>query len=184
LATAEATVAAARPAGAGASAAYVVISERSEAAYFADEQFAGLSLPSTAKGSTQAITGTFFLTDSGLDTEQTSSFTVDLTTLTSDESRRDRRVQNDGLQTSTYPTATFTVTSLDGYPEAFPEGEEVAFRMTGVMDLHGVQKELAWDVLARNEGNVFTALATVNFLYADFDIPVLNVAGFVSVEKT
>jgi hypothetical protein len=51
-----------------------------------------------------------------------------------------------------------------------------------MMDLHGVQKEITWEVKAKREGSVITALATVNFLFADFGIPVLNVANFVSVE--
>jgi len=55
-------------------------------------------------------------------------------------------------------------------------------QLSGIMDLHGVRKEITWDVKARHEGNVITALATVNFKYADFNIPVLNVANFVSVE--
>jgi polyisoprenoid-binding protein YceI len=52
----------------------------------------------------------------------------------------------------------------------------------GVLDLHGVQKEVTWDVKARRDGNVITGLATVTFPFDDFNIPVLNIAGFVSVE--
>jgi polyisoprenoid-binding protein YceI len=163
--------------------AFTIISERSEAAYFADEELASLGVPSTAKGATKDITGTFYLTEDGLDLDpsQESSFTVDLTTITSNESRRDNRVQNDALQTSQFPTATFTATSVTGYDPAIPEGEEQTLALTGMMDLHGVQKELTWELKARRQGDVITALATVNFLYADFDITPPNIAGFVSV---
>ena len=165
--------------------AFTIISDRSEAAYFADEKLARLSLPSTAKGSTKDITGTFYLTEDGLDLdpERESTFTVDLTTITSDEGMRDRRVQNDALQTSQFPTATFTATDVSGYDPSIPNGEEQNLTLTGIMDLHGVQKEITWDVQARREGNVITALATVNFLYSDFDIQAPNIAGFVSVEE-
>lgn len=168
----------------GGALAFKIIPERSEAAYFANEKLASLPLPSTAKGSTNAIEGTFYLTPDGraFDPTRPSTFTVDLRTLRSDKEMRDRRVQNDGLQTSTYPTATFTATRLSGYDPGIPEGQEQALQLTGIMDLHGVQKEITWDVKARHEGNVITALATVNFKYADFNIPVLNVANFVSVE--
>ena len=163
---------------------FTIISERSEAAYFADEKLASLPLPSRAKGSTTAIEGTFYLTADGiaLDSSQPSTFTVDLTTITSDKDVRDRRVQSDGLQTSQFPTATFTATSVAGYDPSIAGGEEQTLQLTGMMDLHGVQKEITWEVKAKREGNVITALATVNFLYADFGIPVLNIAGFVSVE--
>lgn len=170
-------------AAAGVTLAFEVVSSESEAAYFADEELATLSVPSTAKGATNDITGTFYLAagDWTLDETQTSTFTVDLTSLTSDEDRRDSRVQ-DALETGTYPTATFTVTSITGVDSAPAEGETAAFQMTGILDLHGVEKEVTWDVEGRREGNVITALATTNFLYEDFGIPVLSVGGFVSVE--
>lgn len=164
--------------------AFTIISERSEAAYFADEQLASLPLPSKARGATKDIAGTFYLTEDGLDLDpaRQSSFTVDLTTITSDESRRDNRVQNDALQTSQFPTATFTATSVTGYDPDIADGAEQTLMLTGMMDLHGVQKEITWEVKARREGDVITALATVNFLYADFNITPPNIAGFVSVE--
>jgi polyisoprenoid-binding protein YceI len=172
------------PAAGGGSNAFTIISERSEAAYFADEQLASLPLPSTARGATRDINGTFYLTEDGLDLDpaRESTFTVDLTTITSDREMRDNRVRNDGLQVAQFPTATFTATSVSGYDPSIPEGEEQSLRLTGMMDLHGVQKEITWDVKAKRQGNIITALATVNFLYADFNIPKLNIAGFVTVE--
>ena len=55
--------------------------------------------------------------------------------------------------------------------------------LTGKLDLHGVQKEVTWEVKALREGDVITALATLNILYADFNITPPNIAGFVSVEE-
>lgn len=161
-----------------------VISERSEAAYFADEKLASLPLPSKAKGSTTAITGAFHLTEDGfaLDESQESSFTVDLTTLKSDEDRRDNRVQNDALQTSQFPTATFVVTGVSGVETDVAPGAETKFQLTGMLDLHGVEREIVWDVKARRDGNVITALATTTFLYEDFNITRPNIANFVTVE--
>jgi len=158
-----------------------VIPEESEAAYFADEELASLPLPSTAKGATQDIEGEFHINaEGGLATELESSFTVDLTGLTSDEQRRDNRVQN-ALNTAQYPTATFTFTEVTGFDPSIAEGEEQNLQLTGVLDLHGVQNEVTWDVQAVREANVISALATVNFLYADFGITPPNIAGFVSV---
>jgi polyisoprenoid-binding protein YceI len=164
--------------------AFTIISERSEAAYFADEKLASLPLPSKAKGSTKDIVGTFYLTEDGLDLDPSrqSMFTVDLTTIKSDKDMRDRRVQSDGLQTSQFPTATFTVARVTGYSPSIPAGGEQTLQLTGTLDLHGVQKEVTWEVKARRDGDVITALATLSFPYADFNIPVLNIAGFVSVE--
>jgi polyisoprenoid-binding protein YceI len=165
---------------------YTIIPDRSEAAYFADEKLASLPLPSKAKGTTNAIEGAFHLTTDGfaLDTSQASKFTVDLRTLKSDKDMRDRRVQNQGLETAQFPTATFTLTGVSGVTPGAAPGDEQSFQITGIMDLHGVQKELTWDVKARRDGNVMTGLATVTFRFDDFNIPVLNIAGFVSVQDS
>jgi polyisoprenoid-binding protein YceI len=163
--------------------AFRILPDRSEAAYFAGEKLASLPVPSTAKGATKDIEGVFYLRpDGSLDTSRESKFTVDLTTLKSDRDMRDSRVQNQALQTSQFPTATFIAKSVTGWDTSLPEGTEQDLKLTGTMDLHGVQKDITWDVKARKQGDVITALATVNFLYSDFDIPVLNIAGFVSVE--
>jgi len=170
----------------GGALAFAIIPARSEASYFADEKLASLPLPSTAKGTTRDISGTFYLTPDGLalDQSQPSTFSVNLKTLTSDKAMRDRRVQTMGLETDTYPTATFTIANVTGYDATRPAGEEQDLQVTGTMDLHGVQKELTWEVKARREGDVITALATVEFKYADFNIPILNIAGFVSVQDS
>jgi polyisoprenoid-binding protein YceI len=162
---------------------FTIISARSEAAYFAGETLASVGLPSTAKGSTTAITGAFHLEQGGsLDPSAPSAFTVDLRTLKSDKSMRDDKVQNIALATSTYPTATFTAKSVSGWDPAVPSGQEQTLKLTGTLDLHGVKKDVTWDVKARRDGTVITALATLNFKYADFNIPILNIGGFVSVQ--
>jgi polyisoprenoid-binding protein YceI len=173
-------------AGSGEVLTFRIIPDRSEAAYYADEKLARLPLPSTAKGTTNDIEGDFHLTADGFDLhpENESSFTVDLTTLTSDEAMRDRRVHNDALQTAQFPTATFVATGVSGVDTSAPVGSETTFQLTGMLDLHGVEKEVTWDVQARREGNVMTALATVEFAFADFNITPPNIAGFVSVEDT
>jgi len=178
----ELVVPSASPAAADGTLSFAVIPEQSEAAYFAGEELARLSVPSTAKGSTNAIEGTFHLSAEGweLDPSRTSTFTVDVTKLTSDEDRRDSRVQ-DALQTSAYPRATFTVTSISGVDTSQPPSEEHTFSMTGVLELRGVKKDVTWEVKARREQNVMTALATTTFLFADFGIPPPNIAGFVTV---
>lgn len=160
-----------------------VIPEESEASYFADEKLASLPLPSTAQGTTSDIEGEFYLTEDGLElaSEPVSSFTVTLTGLTSDKDMRDRRVQ-EALDAAQFPTATFTFSSVTGYDPSIPEGEEQALQLTGILDLHGVQNELTWEVQAVREANVISALATVNFLYEDFGITPPNIANFVSVE--
>jgi polyisoprenoid-binding protein YceI len=161
-----------------------IIPDRSEAAYFADEKLASLPLPSKAKGTTKDIQGEFHLTADGfdLDPAKPSTFTVNLKTLKSDKDQRDRRVQNPALETGKFTTATFTASKVTGFDKGIAAGQEQTLQLTGTMDLHGVRKEITWEVKARREGNVITGLATVTFKFGDFNIPVLNIAGFVSVQ--
>ena len=162
--------------------AFAINSELSEAAYFVDEELATIGIPSTAKGATNNVTGTLYVAADGtaLATDQASSFTVDLTGLTSDEDRRDQRVQQ-ALDTGTYQLATFTVTSVSGYDPLIAQGEEQTLQLTGTLDLHGVQKEVTWEVKAFREGDAISALATVTISFADFDITAPTFQGLVSI---
>ena len=47
-----------------------------------------------------------------------------------------------------------------------------------------MQKEVTWEVKAKRDGNIITALATLTFNFAEFNIPVLNIANFVSVQDS
>ncbi len=157
--------------------------ELSEAAYFVDEELASVGLPSTAKGTANEIEGEFSLTLDGtaIATTGDSQFTVDLRNLTSDKEMRDRRVQ-EALQTSSFPTATFTISSLTGYDPSIPEGDEQSLQLTGTLGLHGVQREVTWDVKARRDGNVISALATLTLPFADFGITPPTFAQLVSID--
>jgi len=161
---------------------FAINSDLSEAAYFVDEELATIGLPSTAKGETNDVTGTLYVSADGttLAAERASSFTVSLTGLTSDEDRRDQRVQ-EALDTGAYPSATFTVTSVSGYDPSIAEGEEQSLQLTGVLNLHGVEKEVTWEVKAYREGNAISALATVTISFADFDITPPAFQGLVSI---
>lgn len=160
---------------------FVILADRSTASYFADEKLASLSLPSTAQGTTNEIEGVLHLTDDGLDPGKESVFTVDVSNLSSGEGRRDNRVR-EALEVSQYPVATFIASAVDGPVGDLNAESDTALTLTGMLDLHGVEKEVVWDVLARRDGDIITATATVNFLYEEFDIPLLNIANFVTVE--
>lgn len=158
-------------------------SSLSEAAYFVDEELASVGIPSTAKGATSEISGTFYVTGEGaaFSPDAASSFTVDLRNLTSDKPMRDRRVQ-EALATSAYPTATFRVTSVTGYDPSIPEGGQQNLQLIGILDLHGVQEEVTWEVEAFRQGNVISALATLKISFADFNITPPTFAGLVSID--
>jgi len=163
---------------------WAIVSGQSEADYYVGETLASIGVPSTASGKTSDITGTFFLNADGtaLDTSKTSQFVVDVTTLASNESRRDNRVQQ-ALETSKFPTATFTATSISGLDtSSITDGATVTFDLNGTFELHGVTKDVTWTVEAKREQNVISAIANLDFLFADYDISPPQIGGFVSVQ--
>ena len=161
---------------------FEVNSELSEAAYFVNEELASLGVPSTAKGTTKQVNGTLYVTSDGsLAADAPSQFVVDLRGLASDKSKRDERVQ-ETLQTSQYPTATFTATGVTGYDASVPKGEGQVLKLTGTLDLHGVQKEVTWEVKAYRQGEVISALATVTVAFADFNMTAPTFAQIVSID--
>jgi polyisoprenoid-binding protein YceI len=157
------------------------ITDKTEAAYFANEKLVRLPLPSTARGATVGVTGEIYLTSTGLDATLPTKISVDLKSLRSDESLRDGQVQR-ALQTGQFPTAVFTASKLTGFPASFTPGQPAVMQLTGMLDVHGVKKEVTREVKANKAGNVLTGLATVKFNFGEFNVPIPNIAGTVSVD--
>ena len=96
--------------------------------YRVREELAFLPAPSDAVGRTSAVTGTLQI--DGLRITAV-DVTADLTQLTSDESRRDDRIRTNGLETSTFPEAAFTLTSPIAFDAEPTDGETVEVTATG-----------------------------------------------------
>ena len=91
----------------------------SQAGYRVRERLASLSAESDAVGRTSDINGSITIESDGTTTSLTAgTLTVDTTTITSDEGRRDNRMRSEGLQTDRFPTASFTITAPVEIPAA------------------------------------------------------------------
>lgn len=150
---------------------HFTVSSQSQAAYTVREKLAQLPGPSDAVGKTQAITGDLYLDPGkGVSASPPSSFSVDLRTLTSDAPPRDRYVRTNSLQTDQFPMATFTIATVEGFPVAYHEGDEVKLTLTGTFDVHGVQKPLTWTGTARYANNQLEAVMSTDFDMHDFNV--------------
>jgi polyisoprenoid-binding protein YceI len=114
--------------------------------------------------------------------------TVDMTTLTSDEDRRDMSLRDRGLETSTFPQASFTLTEpivLDHRPAV---GETIKPSPTGDLLLHGVTRSVTVPVEARRTDSEIEVAASFDVTLANYDIEapvgfaVLSVADTGTVE--
>jgi polyisoprenoid-binding protein YceI len=153
---------------------FVVSSGESSAKYVVEETLSGL--PSTAVGTTTDVTGEIYLTSDGLYDGIESKFMVDLSTLKTDESRRDNYVRSNVLQTNRFQFAEFVIDSVDAFPTDYVEGEEASLSLSGTMTIRGVSQPMTFTVLARQAGDTLTATADAQFNMSDFGIDPPQVA--------
>jgi polyisoprenoid-binding protein YceI len=106
------------------------------AGYRIEEELAGIG-GNTAVGRTPGVTGD--ITIAG-DQVTVAAFEVDMTTLESDDGRRDGQMRGRGLQTDQFPTASFRLTEPVAVPEDAISGSEVTFEAPGELTLHGVTR--------------------------------------------
>ncbi|WP_374711881.1 YceI family protein [Symbiobacterium terraclitae] len=157
--------------------AYQVVPDRSEAAYAVGETFLGQRRDVIAVGRTTAFFGSIVL-DGGV--IQPSTVEVDLTTLKSDQSRRDSQVQR-VLDTRNHPRAIYRISGAEGNP-VLAEGQEVPIKLQGTMTVKGTDKPLTFDGTAKLEGDTLTLTATATFDMTEFGVNPPNIANFVAVE--
>jgi polyisoprenoid-binding protein YceI len=118
-----------------------------------------------AVGRTPDVTGT--LTVDGT-TITTAEFTADLTTLQSDEGNRDRQLQRQGLETGTFPTATFALTQPIELESEPAEGATVDATAIGDMTIHGTTKSVEIAVQAKLQDGVVTVVGSLPVVFSDY----------------
>lgn len=118
-------------------------------------------------GRTNSVTGT--ITVSGAQVTA-AEFTVDMTSVTSDEDRRDGQFRGRLLETDTFPTATFTITQPIELGSIPADGEQISASATGDLTLHGVTKSVTLDVTAKRTGRSIAIAGSTDVKFADYDI--------------
>lgn len=108
-----------------------------------DVQFRSEAASETVVGKTRTVTGFVELDPASDATPARGEVHVDLTSLKTGIDLRDRHMRENHLETSRYPEAVFTLTSLALPSGALPEGVRTAVRLQGRLNLHGVEHEVA-----------------------------------------
>ncbi len=120
-----------------------------------------------AVGRTAAVTGSMTIDGT---TISAVDITADLTQLQSDESNRDRQLQRQGIETATYPTATFKLTQPIELGSVPADGQVVDATATGDLTLHGVTKSVQIPLQARIDGGVISVAGSLPIQFADYGI--------------
>ena len=118
----------------------------------------------TAIGRTPNVSGQLTLSGQTLSAVHVD---VDLTSITSDQPRRDPAIQRT-LETNTYPTATFDLTAPVSLPQAPVEGVTYNLTATGTMTVHGVTKAVTVTLQAQLKDSVIVVVGSTPFAFADY----------------
>jgi polyisoprenoid-binding protein YceI len=125
-------------------------------------------------GRTSDITGSIEIAGTQV---SAATFTVDMTTVESDESRRDNQFRGRLLSTDEFPTSTFTLTAPIELGTVPAEGEQIAATATGDLTLRDVTKSVTFDVQAVLEGGQIRIVGSTDIVFADYGIPQPDVGG-------
>lgn len=95
---------------------------------------------------------------------------IDVSQLTSDESRRDNYIRRNGLESARFPLARFTTTALEGLPATIAPGEDVTFTIRGELTVKEVTRPVTWQATVRWEGDRLIGTAETQILMSDFGV--------------
>ncbi len=138
----------------------------SKAQYRVNEVLFGQN--NTATGSTSSVTGT--VTIAGTNVTAT-DITVDLTTVKSDEDRRDSQFQGRIMDTAKFPNASFKLTQPIALGTDPKDGTPITVSATGDLTLHGATKPVTVSLKAQRNGDTVEVQGTIPIVFADYQIP-------------
>ncbi|MGH9036868.1 MAG: YceI family protein [Acidimicrobiia bacterium] len=138
----------------------------SQAGYRVNEVLLGRN--AEAAGRTEDVTGELVIEGTKV---TAATVTVDMTTVESNEDRRDRQFQGRIMNVATYPTSTFTVTSPIDLGELPADGEQITVPATGALTLHGTKKTVTVDLTARRNGADIEVNGFIPIVFAEWGIP-------------
>lgn len=140
--------------------------EDSVAGYRVFKDFIGAS-EFEAVGRTSSVRGNLEINGT---TVTEAEFDVNLTTVRSDDSRRDAQFQGPILNTAIFPLATFTLTSPIELTSDALDGSEIAVAATGELTLKGVTNDVAVALTARLVGAEVQVAGSIDISFEDFGI--------------
>ena len=152
--------------------------------YRVTEQLARLPSPIEAIGYTESITGGIYINYDGMPNAN-SVINIDLSSLKSDESKRDNYLRTNSLETTKFPEAVFEIKDIKGFDiDSLMNLQKNDFQMQLIGDLtvHGVTKTKIWDINATSELGKLKGKGTLSFPFSDFNMDIPKLFFIISVE--
>ena len=142
-----------------------------------EEELAGIG-STTAVGRTGDIEGS--ITVDGTSVTE-ASFDIDVTTITTEESRRDDNVQ-DALETGEFPSATFELTEPIELTDEALAGDAFAAPAVGDLTIHGTTQSIEMDLEAQLVDGTIVIVGSTDIIFSDYGVEVPESQIVVSVE--
>lgn len=120
-----------------------------------------------AVGRTSSVTGKVAINGSIV---ESATIEANMMDLTSDDSRRDDTLQNRGLETATYPTATFVLTQPIDLGSELTDGAIYSVVAVGDLTLHGVTQPVEIQMEAQYTGGALVIVGSLEIQLADYNI--------------
>ena len=132
-----------------------------------EEELASIG-STTAVGRTGDVSGTVVIDGT---TVTSADIEVDVTTITTNESRRDDKVQQ-ALETSQFPTATFSLTEPIELGADATNGEAVSVTGVGNLTVHGITQAVEIPIEAKLVGDTIVMTASKEITFSDYGVKV------------
>jgi polyisoprenoid-binding protein YceI len=130
------------------------------------EELAGVGAQE-AVGRTPAVTGT--LTVDGT-TLTAAEITADLSSLQSDDDRRDGQLRRQALETEQFPSASFTLATPIDLGTLPTDGQTIHVEASGSLTLHGQTRTVTIGLDATRSGDALTVTGSLPIVLADYGI--------------
>lgn len=132
-----------------------------------------------AVGRTNKVTGSLVIDGT---TVSTGKFVVDMTSVQSDEQRRDNQFHGRIMNTSTFPTSTFELTEPITLPSVPDDTTPITVTAKGNLTLKGVTRPVTVGLQARRNGANFEVSGSIPVTFADYGIGNPSFGGVVTTE--
>ncbi|MCP4143633.1 MAG: YceI family protein [Chloroflexi bacterium] len=159
-----------------------IAASQSEARFTLGEVLGGEA--TTVIGKTNQVTGAFSLDFENLQDTELGEILIDASTFVTDNSYRNRAIQNRILNTGTYQLISFLPTEIAPIPDSVEFGESLTLEISGDLTIKGVTENITFTAnitpisATQIEGHAETMIA-----YADFDISIPSVPRVASVDE-
>ena len=156
----------------------------SVARYIVKEQLARWISAKDVSGETEQVTGQIIVSPEGKLIAKGSQFVVNVKSLKSDEAKRDNYIRKNALESNKFPEAVFEISSMKGWQGPLPSSGSINVSLTGNMTIHGVTKEITWDLAADVEQDIVNGIAKTEIDFNLFNIKKPRLPFILTLEDT